>query len=193
LAFAYQPAAWHEFYVTYAQVNTALWGFFFVAISLHPGQIGKHPRLRSQARLNLLGLFFLLIIALVCIIPHQDAHALGIELTALWLVLIGVYGTSFAPTVRGSGHTRAPRAAQVRTIGALGMSVLGLCAGVTLWYGAGGGLLWNVGAIVLGTALVLSTAWDITFAPELYESGLPAHTPPAAEDASDTSRQPRPK
>jgi hypothetical protein len=143
LAFAYQPAAWHDFYVTYAQINAALWGFFFVAISLHPGQIGRHPGLRNQARLNPLGLSFLLIIGLECIIPHQDAHALGIELTALWLVLIGVCGTALAPTLRGSGHTRAPRVVQVRGIGALVMSVLGLCAGVTSWYGAGGGLLWE--------------------------------------------------
>lgn len=84
--FAYRPGDWHDFYAALATAYAALLGLFFVAISLHPREVGEHPLLRSRARISLVGLAMLLVIALDCLLPQASVVALGVELVVLWSI-----------------------------------------------------------------------------------------------------------
>jgi modulator of FtsH protease len=166
---AYQPDAWFDFYVAAAGVCAALWGLVFVAISLHPREISAHPVLRNRARATLVGLCLLLILSLVCLIPRQSRLALGVELTLIWLLWLG---TVAAGTIQLLGRLRqVDRDFWWRTGTGTLMGLCGLAAGVTLAWGRGGGLLWNVVASVLGLMLTLASAWSISFGPQLEDDG----------------------
>ena len=48
--FAYRPGDWHDFYAALATAYAALLGLFFVAMSLHPREVGAHPLHSSVTR-----------------------------------------------------------------------------------------------------------------------------------------------
>jgi hypothetical protein len=151
--FAYQPGAWHDFYATLATAYAALLGLFFVAISLHPREVGEHPLLRTRARISLVGLAMLLIIALDCLIPQGTVVALGAELVVLWSLWAVVLSINQMRLIRLLDP--APAGVWLRTIAALLMALFGICGGLTLLIGSGGGMLWNVAANLLGLIIAL--------------------------------------
>ncbi len=167
MAAASQPDAWFDFYLAAAGVCAALWGLVFVAISLHPLRVGAHPVLRNRARVTLVGLCLLLILALVCLIPKQSTLALGMELMLIWLVWLSTVAVGTVQLLGQIGQIE--RDYWVRTLAALMMGLCGLSAAVTLAWGHGGGLLWNVPASVIGMGLTLASAWSISFGPELQD------------------------
>ena len=169
MGFAYHPEAWHDFYIALAGACAALWGLIFVAISLHPGRVADNPIHRNRARLNLIGLYFLLVVALLALIPGQPAAALGIELVLIWTLWTVVVGMANLRLLRRL--ERVPGGIRARMAVVLVMSACGICSGVTLWLGTGGGLLWNVAANVLGLAMALTTAWSVSFSEDPQESG----------------------
>jgi hypothetical protein len=129
--FAYQPDEWHDFYAALATTYAAFMGLFFVAISLHPRQIGEHPLLRSRARITLVGVAMLLIAALCCLVPHQSPQALGIELAVVWSVWAVVL--TFNQVALIIRLDPVPAGVWLRTVTALVMSAFGIFAGISLW------------------------------------------------------------
>jgi len=63
-----------------------------------------------------------------------------------------------------------PAGVWLRTVAALVMSAFGIFAGIYLWLETDGRLLWNVPANLVGLAIALFRAWNVTFAPEMVDS-----------------------
>ena len=57
-----------------------------------------------------------------------------------------------------------------RTSIATTVAALGIVSAVTLWFGTGGGLLWNAGAAVVTVVVVIINTWNVSFGPELQEA-----------------------
>lgn len=88
---AYQPAAWQTFYATVAASAATLTGLLFVAFSLNLRTILQGAAHRARAREAFGGLFGLLVLALLLLIPGQPSLVLGIELSVGGLLFLG-YG-----------------------------------------------------------------------------------------------------
>jgi Na+-translocating ferredoxin:NAD+ oxidoreductase RnfE subunit len=88
--------------------------------------------------------------------PGQSRNALGAELTALGVVLV------VAVTI-SAVRTHVPVTKWQWTIPtillALASSVPMVIAGVTVMAGAGGGLYWAVGELILGFSIAIYHAW----------------------------------
>ena len=70
---------WHDLYVMLGTSAAALIGLFFIATSLHIGEVVSNPVFRIRAYNGTLYLLTLLIQAVFVLIP-QPIHLLGIEL-----------------------------------------------------------------------------------------------------------------
>jgi modulator of FtsH protease len=168
LDFAYRPDDWRDFYVALAGVSGALLGLIFVAVSLHLETVSRHPVLRNRVRLNLLGLSLILVIAMACLIPLQGARPLAVEMAVLWLADIVFVLVSQWRLSKQIG--RLSSAMIFRTSVSTTVSSLGIISAITLWIGAGGGLLWNAVASVITVMVVIANTWNVSFGPELKEA-----------------------
>jgi len=180
LEFAYRPDDWRDFYVALAGVSGALLGLIFVAVSLHLEVVSRHSVLRNRVRLNLVGLSLILLIAMACLIPKQGARPLAVEMAALWLadvVFMSVSQLRLSKLMGGLSSTMV-----FRTSGSITIAGVGIVSAVTLWIGAGGGLLWNAGAAVITVVVVIGNTWNVSFGPELQEA-LRAVEPTSGEKA----------
>jgi hypothetical protein len=159
-----EPAEWPGFFGTVAAASAALAGLFFVAISLHPEQVGSHPVLRYRARANLQNLLLILAISLAVLIPGQSAVVVGIEVV-LFVVLMTIL--AFAGAVRMFRRAdRVSSGVRLRLSVALMSSVLALAAGISLIVGSGPGLYLTVPVILYALPASGWMAWQVVFAPE---------------------------
>jgi hypothetical protein len=86
---------WLELYVMLGTSSAALIGLFFIATSLHIGEVVSNPGFRVRAYNGTLYLLTLLIQAIFVLVP-QPIHFLGIELcvvnlVGLWLPFRNAY------------------------------------------------------------------------------------------------------
>ena len=166
--FAYRPDDWHDFYVALAGVSGALLGLIFVAVSLHLEEVSRHRVLRNRVRLNLVGLSLILLISMACLIPMQGARALAVEMGVLWFADMVIAAESQRRLSKLMGGLSS--AMIFRTSVAITVAALGMVSAVSLWFGAGGGLLWNAGAAVVTVGVVIANTWNVSFGPELQEA-----------------------
>ncbi len=149
---AFQPEAWHDFYLMVGGAAAVLTGLIFVAVSLHLRPVLRDSWHRGRAGSSLLALMSAVLIAGAVLIPAQPLPALGIEVALIALL-------SPAYTVRGLRHAPSSRR-QMRSIelsvGLIG-AVLAVLAGISLVAGVGGGL-W---LLLPGAAIALgSSVWN---------------------------------
>lgn len=149
---AYQPEAWHDFYVMVGGAGAVLTGLIFVAVSLHLRPVLRDAWHRGRAGSSVLALMCVVFISGAVLIPGQSLSALGLEIVLIALV-------SPAYTVRGLIHL--PRSNQVGASVELLFGVLGatlaVLSGLSLIAKAGGGL-W---LLVPGAAIALgSSVWN---------------------------------
>jgi hypothetical protein len=88
MEYAYRADAWQALYTAIAGAMAALTGLLFIALSLDLPTVIKVPAYRAQAREALSGLLFLLVLALLLLVPGQDHLLLGGELIAASLVIM---------------------------------------------------------------------------------------------------------
>lgn len=74
---AYDPGAWHDFFVTAGTAAAALTGLLFVALSIQMDRILGHPEHRFRARGNFFGLTVVMVMALVVLMPTLSGRWLG--------------------------------------------------------------------------------------------------------------------
>src|ERR1700682_1139525 len=77
---AYDPGAWHDFFVTAGTAAAALTGLLFVALSIQLDRVLGHPEHRFRARGNFFGLTVVMVMALVVLMPNLSARWLGVGL-----------------------------------------------------------------------------------------------------------------
>jgi hypothetical protein len=158
---AYESAAWQPFFTMVGGASAALVGLLFIALSIHLRAIAADPVARGQARTALGGFVGILALAIVALIPGQDARWLGVEIGAIGLALV-------AASVRFQGETmrRLPMDRRRRYLASLAPVDIAttaiLIAAVSLVAGRGGGLFWLPPAVVIYLGNALFNAWLLT-------------------------------
>ncbi len=152
----YETAAWHDLFVAAGGAAAALDGLLVVAASINVKEILASPGLPRLAARALGLLLSLLLMSLFVLTPGQSSTVLGIEIGALGLVLAAAMTYSVIrshfPVERWSWT--AP------TLGlALAASIPMIVCGVSLVVGAGGGLYWALGELVVGFSCAIYYAW----------------------------------
>lgn len=157
---AYRPEAWQVLFGTVAGAAAALLGLLFVALSLNPRQIMPNPVLAAQAREALGGLLILVLLAVVVLIPGQDRRALGAELLALGLLLVGLSVRLQGRTARRlRGRERWEWAARILPFNLATLAVL--AAAGSLLAKDGGGLYWLVPTVLIYLLRSVLNAWTL--------------------------------
>jgi modulator of FtsH protease len=155
---AYQPESWASLYLAVASAAAALAGLLFVALSLNLTKILNKPAHRERARQTMGGFVSLLVLAILILIPGQDARLLGSELVVASLIAAGIV----LPLERRALLARAPGQRLGRL---LGMSVLnlgwlfGIVCGIGLFTGRLGGLYWLIPTVLIYLLWNLNNAW----------------------------------
>lgn len=135
---AYQPDAWHDFFVASAGAAAALTGLLFVALSLHIRFIAANPIHRSQARGSLIGLVQVLVLSLAALMRQPAAWA-AIEqvlIGVFYLVIIGGYQV----VTWSRAHWRIPRVSLFRSSYGYLLAIVGIVGGVSIYTRTGPGL-----------------------------------------------------
>ena len=153
----YASAPWSELYVAMAGAAAALLGLLFVAVSINLEQVLRTAWLPLRAGETLGLLVVLLATAVFVLVPGQTRTALGLELAATGLLLLGLDGWL---RIRRGRPADAP--ARTVVVPAVIVALTGaplVLAGATLVAGAGGGLYWTVPALLAGFAGAVFNAW----------------------------------
>jgi hypothetical protein len=154
---AYQPAEWHDLFVTAGGSAAALTGLIFVAVSINLREIIAAVHLPVRAGETLSTLVALLLLSLFLLTPGQGRVVLGTEILALGAVMAGLPLAIRMRLSRAPGDSLLWTVVPVAII--LAATVPMIVAGSTLLAGAGGGLYWLLPALVLGFAGSVFNAW----------------------------------
>lgn len=153
----YQPAQWHDFFMTVGGGAAALTGLVVVAMSLHLRVIAADPALRHRARSILTGLAAVFMRCSLVLMGGQNSHAVGSELLIASVVLALAGIVSFSQVSRSGG--RVPRASVVRTVGGTTCYVAEMIGAAMLIAGDIAGLYLAAAAIVANFFFMISGSW----------------------------------
>jgi hypothetical protein len=158
-AFHQSLQAWQVFYATVAAASATLTGLLFVSLSLNRDRLkGAGAQvILSTARRTFGDFLYVLMIALVFIIPHQVPYSLAIALLALGL-------SRGVGLVRGATRQKAARGKRLaipgllRDIGFPLLASLGLIAvAVAVEFGHMNAIYWLV---IVVAALLVTACWN---------------------------------
>jgi hypothetical protein len=153
---AYDPELWHELFLMTGGATAALAGLIFVAVSLNHEDILRIPALPALAARTLGILIALVLFCLVGLIPAQPRIAFGVEVLVVAGALTSLVLVTTLRNLAGSELLRW----RVSLVGlALLSSVPGLCAGISLIAGTGGGLFWLVAEFAAGIVVSAHYGW----------------------------------
>jgi modulator of FtsH protease len=149
---AYDPAAWHDFFLTAGTAAAALTGLLFVALSIHLDRILGHAG-------NFFGLTVVLVTALIVLIPTLNGRWLG-----AWLIVTNAAAATLTtwhfrrvlPTFFGGSVVF-----QLRVALAYVLILVGAIGGVSVTLGAGGGLAWPAAESIGMLLIALLGAWSL--------------------------------
>lgn len=154
---AYEPAGWHDLFVTAGGSAAALTGLIFVAVSINLREIIASAHLPVRAGETLSILVALLLLSLFLLAPGQGRTVLGTEILALGALMAGVLLAVRMRLRRVPGDPLWWTVVPVTIT--LAAAIPMIVAGGTLLAGAGGGLYWLLPALVLGFAGSVFNAW----------------------------------
>ncbi|MBV9330043.1 MAG: hypothetical protein JOZ55_00660 [Alphaproteobacteria bacterium] len=153
--------AWHDFFITMAQVGATLAGLLFVGLTISLPHLLHARGYLARAFSALFLQFETLLIGLFGLVPGQPASLLGTEIfIAAIAILIGI--TVFAHNFREdeSSHVLGSRwSRRIRAAFVIGGTVLPALAGVGLTAGEARGLYLLVPAQVCSLYLSIGNAW----------------------------------
>ncbi|MEI8082018.1 MAG: hypothetical protein WCI74_09260 [Actinomycetes bacterium] len=152
------PSNWQNFAVVTGSASAALTGLVFVATSLNLQRIVAQGSLRIVAAQSMILLIMPLFIALAITIPADQIWIIGslLELCALTIGIL-MYVTIFV--VHRGRHDSVFSRRLSRATPSLTTCLFTAGAGVSLFLGFGGGLIWIVPAVVLAFAGGVTNAW----------------------------------
>ena len=150
----YDPAAWHDFFMTVGGGAAALTGLVFVAMSLHHDQIALNAAHRHRARTVLTGLTAVFIRCALVLMGKQSGQAVAVELI---VVLIGVEFVLYRSIRQALAASDASDPALLwRTIGSFSCLVIEQAGALALFFGNAGGLY------VVGVGMMASFIFMVT-------------------------------
>lgn len=153
----YQPAQWHDFFITVGSGAAALTGLVVVAMSLHLRAIAADAPLRHRARSILTGLAAVFMRCALVLMGGQNGRAVGSELliAAAALSVAGVL--SFRQVTRSGAQV--PRASVLRTLGGTACYIAEAIGAVVLIVGFSAGLYVAAVAMVANFFFMISGSW----------------------------------
>jgi len=153
---AYDPRAWHEYYVMLGGAAAALAGLVFAGLSIHADAVAVDPLYRLRARNLTAGIIYVTAVAALVLTPGQGRRALGVELILGGLLIAWLFATPLRKFgSRISGGVRA------RMLVSVAACLLSVVAGVSLLLHRGGGLYLLVPAAIAGVTLNVFGAWSL--------------------------------
>jgi modulator of FtsH protease len=157
-----QPALWHDLFIAFASACAALLGLLFVALSLHPDEVERHPLEFYRAKSGLLALAGGLTLSLLALIPSQPLALLGAEMIAVEVGLL-IAARDGLRVFRELG-AQAPRITRLtRFVNGL-VILLVVVGGISLIVGRGPGLFLVAPAVVVIGPMSSYFAWSVLFA-----------------------------
>jgi hypothetical protein len=154
-------AAWHDYFITVAQVSATLAGLLFVGITISIGHMLAVRGYLYRAWAALFLQFEALLIGLLTLVPGQPAAWLGAEYVAAGLgvlAAIRIFGLYFpedeSAHVLGSKGSRLVREILIHTA-----VLLPVVAGAFLIAGSARAFLWLIPSEVIGLYLSFGLAW----------------------------------
>jgi hypothetical protein len=156
---AYDPGAWHDFFVTAGTAAAALTGLLFVALSIQLDRILGHTEHRFRARGNFFGLTVVMVMALVVLMPGLGGRWLG----------VGLIVPNLAAAIVNAWHIRRilPTFFRGSIIFPLRVALsyvlilMGVVGGLSVMAGAGGGLVWPAIESIGMLLIALLGAWSL--------------------------------
>ncbi len=154
---AYDIAAWSNFFVAEAGASAALTGLVIVAISINIPTILKHAHLPVRALASIVPLAGILILSTLGIVPGQSTSVAGIEIAVVGAIMWIMTSVFQAHMFKRQQKSYPDQWA--RLIFGQCTSVPIVIAGISLMFGAGGGLYWIVPGVVLGLIGGIANTW----------------------------------
>ena len=154
---------WHDFYVLIGTASATLVGLLFVSLSLNAEAISKKTNadLRALAEQTFATFLFVLLFAVIFLIPNQDHLGLGLPL--LCIGGIGLFSTV--------SHFLSTRHSEPRQWGRGGIAnrfivptvcyIVLLIIAVTVLLGQTGSLYWLVPVMILMVLTSSFNAWNL--------------------------------
>jgi len=159
---AFDPEAWHDFFIAAAGATAALSGLIFVAVSINLRAILAEEKkigssyLTGRALESLVDLLIVLGISLVGLDP-----SIGRVVFAAFLLFCAA-GSAVSPALATSAHRSSgvkPVAYNLRLSLALLLVAAYAVGGATMLARGGGGLHWLPFAFILAVIMAASSAW----------------------------------
>ena len=161
MSFAYEPEIWRDFFEVVSVAAATLTGLLAVALSMNIRAVVASPARIARAREALIALTSLLTLSIVVLIPRQGRTALGIELIALSLVVLGISLRLQVRTTRRLPARHRPRW-MLRVVGLNTATLAITLAGASLLVGRFGGLLWLIHTTLYSLIWSTYDAWSLT-------------------------------
>ena len=158
MASLYNPAAWSTFFSAETSASAALVGLLFVAVSINLTQIIAMRQLVARAAKALFLLAGVLLSSILCLVPGQPPALLGMELTAVALLIL--VATTRAEYVASHKNAYIGKKARVFQVVLNQLSALPLIVcGISLIARFDGGLYWFVMGSIFSFIAALIDAW----------------------------------
>ena len=153
---AYDPLAWHDFFLMLGGASAALAGLVFVGLSIHARAVASDPLHRIRARNLTAGIVSVTVLSALVLTPGQGLTALGVELVAG-----GAFLTFVVSAPLRLYRARLDGGLRARTVSAVAVSLLIVWAGASLLARGGGGLYLLVVSGLSAVSLNVFGAWTL--------------------------------
>ncbi|CAN5474557.1 hypothetical protein BH11ACT6_BH11ACT6_42440 [soil metagenome] len=152
---AYDVTAWSDFAQTVGGGAAAFAGLLFVGLSLNLDDVLAHPGVPARAAATLGLTVTILMVTVFLATPGQDPRVLAVEL--------GLLGAAMSAGAVAAGRNQSQRRHRghgvYQLLVLLVPAVFLIIAGVSLWWGAGGGLYWVTAAVASGFVSATANSW----------------------------------
>lgn len=153
---AYDVSEWSDLFVGSAGATAALAGLVFVAVSINIERILEYEGVPDFAMVTVLLLIGVLLLSLLCLIPGQSPEALGWEMLGGGLAWGSLAGLRLIRSVpRGGDDMYLASRVVLPVAGVLPLAI----GAISLVIGAGGGLYWIVGGMIVTIFAAAVNAW----------------------------------
>jgi hypothetical protein len=153
----YQPAEWHDFFVTVGGGGAVLAGLVFVAMSVNLEIVRQNATHMGRAINMLTGFTAVFIISALALMGGQSHQAVGTEWFVVATVAAAIYVRNYVQAAKGGGITAELR--PDRLIGGVSCYVAQIVGAVVLTLGYVAGLYVAAVGLIALFALVISGAW----------------------------------
>jgi hypothetical protein len=155
----YEPGVWTAMYGAVAAAAAAFAGLLFVALTVNLPRILPDAAHVARAREALGGLLALLVLGLLVLIPDQGRNALGVELLCACAVLVVISIRLQGQTISRLPGGRMPWGLRMLPVNLATVAIA--VAGVSLLVGAGGGLYWLAGTVIVYIVRSALDSWAL--------------------------------